>query len=206
MRLWWFNPSSSIACDVAKRDHFLFFLFITSCRNNPAQVHDDGEMPGPSSAEQEVKFWKETDTSSTSWLQKLPSFISLQSSPCPGDQGCKVEKDEDESEDETGRKLLLCFCSCVLPAAPIPGAGRVIPPLLSMGFGRIGVPWESPNQLRWELKLGWQLGFAVSVHAGARAPGSAPETTWEDFVPSFYHRLLLPYPISYPMMNPVSFL
>ncbi|KAM6411119.1 zinc finger CCCH domain-containing protein 3 isoform 2-T2 [Pluvialis apricaria] len=71
-------------------------------RNNPAQVHDDGEMPGPSSAEQEVKFCKETDTSSTNWLQKLPSFISLQSSPCPGDQDCKVEEDEDESEDETG--------------------------------------------------------------------------------------------------------
>ncbi|XP_074001415.1 zinc finger CCCH domain-containing protein 3 [Numenius arquata] len=71
-------------------------------RNNPAQVHDDGEMPGPSSAEQEVKFWKETETSATSRLQKLPSFISLQSSPCPGDPGCKVEKDEEESEDEPG--------------------------------------------------------------------------------------------------------
>ncbi|XP_054046070.1 zinc finger CCCH domain-containing protein 3 isoform X2 [Rissa tridactyla] len=71
-------------------------------RNNPAEVHDDGEMPGPSSSEQEVKFWKETDTSATNWLQKLPSFISLQSSPCPSDQGCKLEKDEDESEDEPG--------------------------------------------------------------------------------------------------------
>ncbi|PKU34917.1 zinc finger ccch domain-containing protein 3 [Limosa lapponica baueri] len=71
-------------------------------RNNPAQVHDDGEMPGPSSAEQEVKFWKEMETSATNRLQKLPSFISLQSSPCPGDPGCKVEKDEEESEDEPG--------------------------------------------------------------------------------------------------------
>ncbi|XP_052643809.1 zinc finger CCCH domain-containing protein 3 isoform X4 [Harpia harpyja] len=71
-------------------------------RNDPAQLHDDGEIPGPSSAEQEVKFWKETDTSPTSWLQKLPSFISLQSSASPGDEGCKVEKDEDEPEDEPG--------------------------------------------------------------------------------------------------------
>ncbi|KFQ69886.1 Zinc finger CCCH domain-containing protein 3, partial [Phaethon lepturus] len=71
-------------------------------RNDPAQLHDDGEVPGPSSVEQEVKFWKETDTSPTSWLQKLPSFISLQSSASPGDQGCKVKKDEDESEDEPG--------------------------------------------------------------------------------------------------------
>ncbi|XP_064298048.1 zinc finger CCCH domain-containing protein 3 [Phalacrocorax carbo] len=70
-------------------------------RNDPAQLHDDGEMPGPSSTEQEVKFWKE-DTSPSSWLQKLPSFISLQSSASPGDQDCKVEKDEDESEDEPG--------------------------------------------------------------------------------------------------------
>ncbi|XP_029867373.1 zinc finger CCCH domain-containing protein 3 isoform X3 [Aquila chrysaetos chrysaetos] len=71
-------------------------------RNDPAQLHDDGEIPGPSSAEQEVKFWKETDASPTSWLQKLPSFISLQSSASPGDEGCKVEKDEDEPEDEPG--------------------------------------------------------------------------------------------------------
>ncbi|XP_074880178.1 zinc finger CCCH domain-containing protein 3 isoform X1 [Buteo buteo] len=71
-------------------------------RNDPAQLHDDGEIPGPSSAEQEVKFWKETDTSPTSWLQKLPSFISLQSSASPSDEGYKVEKDEDEPEDEPG--------------------------------------------------------------------------------------------------------
>ncbi|KAM6282106.1 zinc finger CCCH domain-containing protein 3 [Porphyrio hochstetteri] len=72
-------------------------------RNDPPQLQDDGEVPGPSSAEQEVKFWKETDTSATNWLQKLPSFISLQSSTSPGDQGCKVEKDEDEPEDEPVR-------------------------------------------------------------------------------------------------------
>ncbi|XP_010582528.1 PREDICTED: zinc finger CCCH domain-containing protein 3 isoform X1 [Haliaeetus leucocephalus] len=74
-------------------------------RSDPAQLHDDGEIPGPSSAEQEVKFWKETDTSPTSWLQKLPSFISLQSSESPGDEGCKVEKDEDEPEDEPASLL-----------------------------------------------------------------------------------------------------
>ncbi|PKK34537.1 zinc finger CCCH-type containing 3 [Columba livia] len=71
-------------------------------RNDPAQLHDDGEMPGPSSTEQEVKFWKKANTSPTSWLRKLPSFISLQSSFSPGDQGCKEEQDEDELEDEQG--------------------------------------------------------------------------------------------------------
>lgn len=98
---------------------YFSLLFSDSCRNDPAQLHDDGEIPGPSSAEQEVKFGKETDTSPTSWLQKLPSFISLQSSASPGDEGCKVEKDEDEPEDEPGRKHLLCFCSHVLRAALI---------------------------------------------------------------------------------------
>ncbi|XP_040441503.1 LOW QUALITY PROTEIN: zinc finger CCCH domain-containing protein 3 [Falco naumanni] len=73
-------------------------------RNDPAQLCDDGEMPGPSSAEQEVKFWKEKDTSPTNWLQKLPSFISLQSSASPSDEGCEVEKDEDEPEDEPGNE------------------------------------------------------------------------------------------------------
>ncbi|KAK2512604.1 hypothetical protein Q9233_016133 [Columba guinea] len=72
-------------------------------RNDPAQLHDDGEMPGPSSTEQEVKFWKKANTSPTSWLRKLPSFISLQSSSSPGDQACKEEKDEDELEDEQDR-------------------------------------------------------------------------------------------------------
>ncbi|XP_075599278.1 zinc finger CCCH domain-containing protein 3 isoform X1 [Balearica regulorum gibbericeps] len=79
-------------------------------RNDPAQLHDDGEMPGPSSAEQDVKFWKEMDTSPSSKLQKLPSFISLQSSASPGDQDCEVEKDEDEPEDKpesTKRKRTL---------------------------------------------------------------------------------------------------
>ncbi|XP_074684525.1 zinc finger CCCH domain-containing protein 3 isoform X2 [Strix aluco] len=71
-------------------------------RNAPSQLHDDGEMPGPSGGEQEVKFWKEAGTSPTSRLQKLPSFISLQSSSSPSDQGCKVETDEDETEDEPG--------------------------------------------------------------------------------------------------------
>uniref|UniRef100_A0A8D0ET95 Zinc finger CCCH domain-containing protein 3 n=1 Tax=Strix occidentalis caurina TaxID=311401 RepID=A0A8D0ET95_STROC len=73
-------------------------------RNAPSQLHDDGEMPGPSGGEQEVKFWKEAGTSPTSRLQKLPSFISLQSSSSPSDQGCKVETDEDETGDEPGRE------------------------------------------------------------------------------------------------------
>ncbi|XP_071594655.1 zinc finger CCCH domain-containing protein 3 [Heliangelus exortis] len=71
-------------------------------RNDPAQLHSDGEMPGPSNVEQEVKFWKEAHTSPTSCLQKLPSFISLQSFTSPGDLDIKVEKDEEESEDESG--------------------------------------------------------------------------------------------------------
>ncbi|XP_068253259.1 zinc finger CCCH domain-containing protein 3 isoform X2 [Nyctibius grandis] len=71
-------------------------------RNDPAQLHDDGEMPGPSNAEQDVKFWKKMNTLPTSCLPKLPSFISLQCSPSPGGQGFKVEKDDDEWEDEPG--------------------------------------------------------------------------------------------------------
>ncbi|XP_061851722.1 zinc finger CCCH domain-containing protein 3 isoform X2 [Colius striatus] len=73
-------------------------------RNDPAQLHagDDGETPGPSSVEQEVKVCKEVTTSPSSRLHKLPSFISLQSSTSPSEQGCKVERDEDESEDEPG--------------------------------------------------------------------------------------------------------
>ena len=128
MQLQWFNPASPVARDVAQKDRFIFcLLFFFPCRNDPAQLHDDGEMPGPSSAEQEVKFWKETDASATNWLQKLPSFISLQSSASPGDQSCKVEMDEDESEDEPGRKHLLCFSSRVLRAAPIHRAGELFP-------------------------------------------------------------------------------
>ncbi|NXK51377.1 ZC3H3 protein, partial [Chauna torquata] len=71
-------------------------------RKDPAQLCDDGEVPGPSSAEQDVKFWKDADASQSNWLQKLPSFISLQSSASPGDEGCKVERDEDEPRDEPG--------------------------------------------------------------------------------------------------------
>ncbi|XP_035753008.1 zinc finger CCCH domain-containing protein 3 [Egretta garzetta] len=152
-------------------------------RNDPAQLHDDGEMPGPSSAEQEMKFGKEADTSTTSWLQKLPSFISLQSSASPGDQGCKVEKDEEESEDEPGRKHLL-----------------------SIGFGGISVPGELPNQLRWELKLGWQLGFASLVTQGHEPLALLPKPRGRILSPSFCHRLLLPYSTNDLMINPVSFL
>ncbi|XP_064496231.1 zinc finger CCCH domain-containing protein 3 isoform X1 [Pseudopipra pipra] len=79
-------------------------------RNDPAQLHDDGEIPGPSSAEQEGKFGKEEDTKPTSCLQKLPSFISLRSPEYPRFRGCKVEKDEDEPEEKPGttkRKRIL---------------------------------------------------------------------------------------------------
>ncbi|KAM9573852.1 zinc finger CCCH domain-containing protein 3 isoform 2-T2 [Guaruba guarouba] len=78
-------------------------------RHDPAQLHDDGEVPGPSSAEKEVKFWKEANTSPANWPQRLPSFISLQSPESPSDQRCKVE-DEEEPEDEpvsTKRKRIL---------------------------------------------------------------------------------------------------
>ncbi|NP_001026756.2 zinc finger CCCH domain-containing protein 3 [Gallus gallus] len=71
-------------------------------RNVPAQLSDDGEVPGPSSMEEDVKFWKEADTTRSSCLQKLPSFISLQSSTSPGDKKCKVERNEDEPMDEPG--------------------------------------------------------------------------------------------------------
>ncbi|XP_054241382.1 zinc finger CCCH domain-containing protein 3 [Indicator indicator] len=71
-------------------------------RDDSAQLHDDGEIPGPSSTEEEVKFWKAANTSPTSWLQKLPSFISLQSPASSSDQGCKLEKDEEDFEDEPG--------------------------------------------------------------------------------------------------------
>ncbi|XP_066423113.1 zinc finger CCCH domain-containing protein 3 isoform X1 [Molothrus aeneus] len=73
-----------------------------SGRNDPAQLQDDGEIPGPSSAEQEVKFWKEEEPKPSSCLQKLPSFISLRSPESPGSLGCKEEGDEDEPEDEPG--------------------------------------------------------------------------------------------------------
>ncbi|XP_066193083.1 zinc finger CCCH domain-containing protein 3 [Sylvia atricapilla] len=73
-----------------------------SARNDPAQLQDDGEIPGPSGAEQEVKFLKEEDPKPSSCLQKLPSFISLRSPESPGSLGCKEEKDEDEPEDEPG--------------------------------------------------------------------------------------------------------
>ncbi|KFO80111.1 Zinc finger CCCH domain-containing protein 3, partial [Cuculus canorus] len=71
-------------------------------RDDPTQLRNDGEMPGPSSAEEEEKFWKKANTSPTSWLRKLPSFISLQSSVSPDDQSCREEKDEDELKDEPG--------------------------------------------------------------------------------------------------------
>ncbi|XP_017692866.1 PREDICTED: zinc finger CCCH domain-containing protein 3, partial [Lepidothrix coronata] len=79
-------------------------------RNDPAQLHDDGEIPGPSSAEQEGKFGKEEDSKPTSCLQKLPSFISLRSPEYPRFRGCEVEKEEDEPEEKPGttkRKRIL---------------------------------------------------------------------------------------------------
>ncbi|XP_065608500.1 zinc finger CCCH domain-containing protein 3 [Cyrtonyx montezumae] len=77
-------------------------LWEETSRNDPAQLSNDGEVPGPSSAEQDVKFWKDVDTPQSSCLQKLPSFISLQSSTSPGDIECKVERDEDEPMEEPG--------------------------------------------------------------------------------------------------------
>ncbi|XP_072186158.1 zinc finger CCCH domain-containing protein 3 [Excalfactoria chinensis] len=71
-------------------------------RNDPAQLSDDGEAPGPSSTEEDVKLIKEEDTPRSSCLQKLPSFISLQSSTSPDDKKCKEEMDEDEPMDEPG--------------------------------------------------------------------------------------------------------
>ncbi|XP_071409841.1 zinc finger CCCH domain-containing protein 3 isoform X2 [Pithys albifrons albifrons] len=69
-------------------------------RNDPTQLQDDdGEIPGPSN----VEVWKEEEEPKpTSCLQKLPSFISLRSPEYSGSQACKVEKDEDEPEDEPG--------------------------------------------------------------------------------------------------------
>uniref|UniRef100_A0A8C5T6P5 Zinc finger CCCH-type containing 3 n=1 Tax=Malurus cyaneus samueli TaxID=2593467 RepID=A0A8C5T6P5_9PASS len=84
-----------------------------SRRNDPAQLQDDGEIPGPSGADQDVKFWKEKDSKPSSCLQKLPSFISLRSPESPGSQGCKVERDEDEPEDEPGKNLILYLELCL---------------------------------------------------------------------------------------------
>lgn len=110
----WELQASSIAYDamssVAKWDCFTFpYYFSHSCRNDPAQLQDDGEIPGPSGEEQEVKFLKEEDPKPSSCLQKLPSFISLRSPESPGSLGCKEERDEDEPEDEPGRNHILCL-------------------------------------------------------------------------------------------------
>ncbi|XP_019337383.2 zinc finger CCCH domain-containing protein 3 isoform X1 [Alligator mississippiensis] len=63
-------------------------------RREAAWVHDDGEVPGPSRAEQEVKFWSDTEAPGTSRLQKLPSFISLLSSSSPSDEARRPERDK----------------------------------------------------------------------------------------------------------------
>lgn len=71
-------------------------------RNDAAQLHDDGATPGPSGAEREATFWRDADPSRSSRLQKLPSFISLQSPTSPGDGACKAEPGEDEPAEEPG--------------------------------------------------------------------------------------------------------
>ncbi|XP_039934781.1 zinc finger CCCH domain-containing protein 3 [Hirundo rustica] len=99
-----------------------------SGRNDPPQLQDDGEIPGPSSVEQEVKFWKEEDPKPSSCLQKLPSFISLRSPESPGSLGCKEEKDEDEPEDEPGntkrRRLLPRASLRDSENSPVGGRGK----------------------------------------------------------------------------------
>uniref|UniRef100_A0A7M4F5G0 Zinc finger CCCH domain-containing protein 3 n=1 Tax=Crocodylus porosus TaxID=8502 RepID=A0A7M4F5G0_CROPO len=72
-------------------------------RREAARVHDDGEVPGPSRAEQEVKFWSDAEAPGTSRLQKLPSFISLLSSTSPSDEARRPERDK--AGEETGRPL-----------------------------------------------------------------------------------------------------
>ncbi|RMC14701.1 hypothetical protein DUI87_06873 [Hirundo rustica rustica] len=137
-----------------------------SGRNDPPQLQDDGEIPGPSSVEQEVKFWKEEDPKPSSCLQKLPSFISLRSPESPGSLGCKEEKDEDEPEDEPGRMISRRFgwedyeeelVQLGMSAGMLGGAGRQhqekeasakgIPAgfrELPCGWQRQGEAWEYP--------------------------------------------------------------
>lgn len=168
----WELQASSIACDampsIAKWDCFNFsLLFFSSAsrRNDPARLQDDGEIPGPSSAEQEVKFWKEEGPKPSSCLQKLPSFISLRSPESPSSQGCKGERDEDEPEDEPGRNHILC--SELLRFSKKKSYSL----LLSMDFGGIHVRCESPNQLR----LGAQTGMAVRIPIWAQILVSVPK-------------------------------
>ncbi|XP_062426695.1 zinc finger CCCH domain-containing protein 3 [Rhea pennata] len=71
-------------------------------RDDAVQLHDDGAMPGPSGTEREATFWSDTDPSRSSRLQKLPSFISLQSPTSPEDRPCKAEPSEDEPAEEPG--------------------------------------------------------------------------------------------------------
>uniref|UniRef100_A0A8C8RG57 Zinc finger CCCH domain-containing protein 3 n=1 Tax=Pelusios castaneus TaxID=367368 RepID=A0A8C8RG57_9SAUR len=74
-------------------------------RRDAAHLHDDGEIPGPSSAEQGVKFRSDADGPGTSRLPKQPSFISLQSSTSPGEVACTAERDK--AGEESGMWLLL---------------------------------------------------------------------------------------------------
>ncbi|XP_048697781.2 zinc finger CCCH domain-containing protein 3 isoform X2 [Caretta caretta] len=72
-------------------------------RRDAAHLQDDGEIPGPSSAEQGVKFRSDTDTPACSRLQKLPSFISLQSPTSP--RGVTHTADRDKTGEDTGKPL-----------------------------------------------------------------------------------------------------
>ncbi|XP_068789619.1 zinc finger CCCH domain-containing protein 3 isoform X2 [Struthio camelus] len=71
-------------------------------RNDTVQLHDDVATPGPSSTERDATFWRDADPSRSSRLQKLPSFISLQSPTSPGEETCKAERGEDEPVEEPG--------------------------------------------------------------------------------------------------------
>lgn len=174
----WELQASSIAYDslssIAKWDCFTFpYYFSHSCRNDPTQLQDDGEVPGPSSAEQEVKFWKEEESKPSNCLQKLPSFISLRSPESPSSLGCKEERDEDEPEDEPGRNDIL-----LLELLWFSKKKKSYSLLFSMCFDGIHVLCESPNQLR----LGVQTGMEVRIPIWAQIFVSVPKIVCQDFV------------------------
>lgn len=99
-----------------------------------------------------MKFWREADAAQSSRLQKLPSFISLLSSASPGDEGCKVERDEDEPGDEPGRMLSDWFCSA-LPQFTAGGEQEGFSLLLS------SVPYCWTHRRLWSLDLRGKTQF-----------------------------------------------
>lgn len=72
-------------------------------RGEAAHLQADGEVPGPSSAEQGVTLRRDADAPGCSRLQKLPSFISLQSPTSPSEGPRPAERDK--SGEETGKPL-----------------------------------------------------------------------------------------------------